>query len=112
MDLKMIRRASALAILAFALSVTAVFADTIPADGDVIPGNQGNVDLGSKEPGELVTREVNFSLVCSGSSHAIAGQTATIQPSSYGKPLDGTIVSTSTTIGPVPSNWPVAPAGD
>jgi hypothetical protein len=110
MDLKMIRRASALAILAFLLSATAVFADTIPADGDVIAGNQGNVDLGSKEPGELITRTVNFSLVCSGSSHAIAGQTATIQPSSYGKPLDGTIVSTSTTIGPVPSTWPVAPA--
>lgn len=110
MDLKMIRRASALAIAGFALSATAVFADTIPADGDVLAGNQATVDLGSKGPGELITRTVNFSLVCGGSSHAIAGQTATIQPSSYGKPLDGTIVSTSTTIGPVPSTWPVAPA--
>ena len=111
MDLKKIRRASALAILGFLLAATAVFADTIPADGDAIAGNQGNVDLGTKMPGELITRQVNFSLVCSGSSHAIAGQTATIQPSSYSKPLDGTIVSTSTTIGPVPSTWPVAPGG-
>jgi hypothetical protein len=112
MDLRMIRRAAALAIVAFLVSATAVFADTVPADGDsMLPGNQATIDLGAKGPGETVTRSVNFSLVCQGTSHPARNAVITIQPSSYSKPLDGTISSSNTTIGPVPSDWPVNPAG-
>jgi HYR domain len=106
MDLRLIRRAAALAIAAFLVSATAVFADTVPADGDsLLPGNQALIDLGTKAPGETLTHSVNFSLVCGGTSHADPGQTITIQAQSLSKPLDGTISSTSTTIGPVPSTW-------
>ena len=107
MDLRLIKRAAALAIAAFLVSATAAFADTIPADGDAVaPGNQGFIDLGARGPGETLTQTVTFSLVCSGTSHALPGQTATIQASSFSKPLDGTISTTSTTIGPVPATWP------
>jgi hypothetical protein len=111
MDLRMIRRAAALAIAAFLVSATAVFADTVPADGDsLLPGNQATIDLGAKGPGETVTRSVNFSLVCQGTSHPATNALITIQPSSFSKPLDGTISSSNTTIGPVPATWPVSPA--
>jgi hypothetical protein len=111
MDLKKIRRATVLATLAFVLSATAVFADTVPADGDfTLPGNQASVDLGARGPGETITREVSFSLVCSGTSHPADGATITVQPSALSQPADGTIVSTSTTIGPIPASWPDNPA--
>jgi hypothetical protein len=111
MDVRLLRRAAALAIATFLMSATAVFADSIPADGDaLVPGNQGLVDLGAMGPGQTVTRTVTFTLVCSGSTHAVPGQTATITPSSFTKPLDGTMSSTATTIGPVPPTWPAAGA--
>jgi hypothetical protein len=111
MNLKITRRATALSILAFLLSATAVFADTVPTDGDVtIPGNQASIDLGARGPGETITREVNFSLVCQGTSHPADGATITIQPNAISQPQDGTIASTSTTIGPIPASWPDNPA--
>jgi len=70
MDKRVIRRAAALAVVAFLISATAVFADTVPADGDfTLPGNQATIDLGAMGPGQTVTRSVNFSLVCGGTSH-------------------------------------------
>jgi hypothetical protein len=108
MDLRLIRRAFALAAGAFLLSATAVFADTIPADGDaIVPGNQGTIDLGARGPGETITKTVTFTLFCATPNHAIVGQTATINPQTYSVPLNGTISSTGTTVGPVPSGWPV-----
>src|SRR6188474_1703589 len=112
MDLKIARRATALSVGAFLLSATAVFADTVPADGDsMLPGPQASIDLGAKAPGEIVTRSVAFTLVCGGTSHPTDGATITIQPQSLSKPLDGTIGATSTTIGPIPAAWPDNPAG-
>ena len=112
MDKKVIRRAAALAVVAFLISATAVFADTVPADGDfTLPGNQATIDLGVMGPGQTVTRSVNFSLVCGGTSHPAVNSTLTIQAQTYSKPLDGTILSTSTTIGPVPASWPTNPNG-
>ena len=112
MDKRVIRRAAALAVVAFLISATAVFADTVPADGDfTLPGNQATIDLGAMGPGQTVTRSVNFSLVCGGTSHPAVNATLTIQPQTISKPLDGTISSTSTTIGPVPAGWPTSPNG-
>jgi hypothetical protein len=112
MDLKLIRRAMVLSVGGFVLSATAVFADSIPADGDfLLPGNQATVDLGAYGPGVTLTRSVSFSLVCGGTSHPAENTTITIQPQSLSKPLDGAISSTSTTIGPVPASWPDSPAG-
>ena len=112
MDLKTARRVTALSVGAFLLSATAVFADTVPADGDsMLPGNQASIDLEAKGPGEIVTRTVSFTLVCGGTSHPANGATITIQPQSFSKPLDGTIASTSTTVGPIPAAWPDSPAG-
>jgi hypothetical protein len=48
---------------------------------------------------------VNFSLVCGGTSHPAVNSTLTIQAQTYSKPLDGTISSTTTTVGPVPGTW-------
>ena len=110
MDLRLIQRAAALAVVAFLISATAVFADTVPADSDfTLPGNQATIDLGALGPGVTVTRNVSFSLVCAGTTHPAANSTITIQPQTYSKPLDGTISSTTTTIGPVPNTWPTSP---
>ena len=110
MDLRLIRRAATLAVVAFLISATAVFADNVPADSDfTLPGSQATIDLGALGPGVTVTRNVTFSLVCAGTSHPAANSTITIQPQTYSKPLDGTISSTTTTIGPVPNTWPTSP---
>jgi hypothetical protein len=110
MDVRLLRRAAALAVVAFLVSATAVFADTVPADGDsILPGNQALIDLGAMGPGQTVTRSVSFSLVCAGTSHPAQNATITIQPQSFSKPLDGTISSGSTTIGPIPAEWTDSP---
>ena len=89
MDKKVIRRAAALAVVAFLISATAVFADTVPADGDfTLPGNQATIDLGAMGPGQTVTRSVNFSLVCGGTSHPAVNATLTIHPQNFQKPLE------------------------
>jgi hypothetical protein len=109
---RLVKRAAALAAGMFVLSAAAVFADTIPADGDTfLPGNQALIDLGTHAPGETVTWSVNFSLVCGGTSHPAQNAVITIQAQSLGKPLDGTISTTSTTIGPIPAAWPDSPNG-
>jgi hypothetical protein len=112
MDLKLIRRAAAFSVVAFLLSATAVFADTVPADGDaILPGNQAAIDLGAAGPGQTITRSISFSLVCAGTSHPAENATITIQPQSFQKPLDGTISAGSTTIGPIPASWTDTPSG-
>lgn len=101
-----LRRSGALAMALLLMGAGLAFADGVPADGDsVATGNQGLIDLGERSPGQAVVVNVNFTLTCSGVSHAIAGSTFSVQPSSYGFPLDGTLDATSTTI-TVPSPWP------
>ena len=106
MEPKTFRRAAALALVCLLLCATAVFADTIPADGDAVnPGNQGFVYLGEFAPGALTTTKVDFSLTCAGLAHADEGQTITLALSGVTVPLNGTATATSTTIGPVPASW-------
>jgi len=106
MEPKTFRRAAALALACLLIGATAVFADTVPADGDsVTPGNQGFVYVGEHAPGALVTTSVSFALTCAGIAHADEGQTITVAPSSVTVPLNGTASATSTTIGPVPASW-------
>ena len=107
MQLKTVKRASALALAFLLIGATAVFADTVPADGDQLePGNQLLIPLGDRAPGEIVTWPVSFSLTCAGFSHADLGQTITVQLAAVTVPLDGAAAATSTTIGPVPAAWP------
>ena len=96
MEPKTFRRAAALALVCLLISVTAVFADTVPADGDsVTPGNQGFVPIdGEYAPGSIVTANVDFKLTCAGFAHADEGNVVSIQPSSYSVPLDGTVSAT------------------
>ena len=106
MEQKRFRRAAALALVCLLIGATAVFADTVPADGDALSaGNQNLVPLGERAPGEIVTTNVDFSLVCGSLAHADEGQTITVAASSVTVPLNGTATATSTTIGPVPASW-------
>jgi hypothetical protein len=106
MEPKTFRRAAALALVCLLLCATAVFADTIPADGDAVnPGNQGFVYLGEFAPGAITTTQVDFSLTCAGLAHADEGQTITLAISGVTVPLNGTATATTTTIGPVPASW-------
>jgi hypothetical protein len=106
MEPKTFRRAAALALVCLLICATAVFADTVPADGDSDKlGNQVLVPLGEFAPGEIVTANVDLKLTCAGTAHADEGNVISIQPSSYNAPLDGSVSATSTTIGPVPASW-------
>ena len=107
MERKRFLRAAALALVCLFLGATAVFADTVPADGDAVtPGNQSFVSLdGEYAPGAIVTANVDFMLSCLGIAHADLGNVISIQPSSYNVPLNGTVSATTTTIGPVPASW-------
>jgi hypothetical protein len=106
MEPKTFRRAAALALVCLLIGATAVFADTVPADGDsVTAGNQNFVYLGEHAPGAIVTANVNFALTCASLAHADEGQTITVTASSVSVPLNGTASATPTTIGPVPASW-------
>lgn len=107
-----VRRASVLAVALLASSVGLALADTVPADGNaVLSGNQALIPLGTRAPGEVVTRDVAFTLACGGLSHPAPGATITVQASSFTVPLDGGLAATSTTIGPVPATWPAGGEG-
>jgi hypothetical protein len=112
MRLTTLRRAASLAIACLLASAAFVYADTIPADGDlVMTGNQGFVSLGEFAPGETVTTSASFALTCASLNHAMPGQTITIEPSGYTVPTGGSATATSTTIGPVPADWTAAGEG-
>ena len=107
MNRRMILRAGSAALAALLLAAVAVYADTIPADGDTVtPGNQTTVDLGQAGPGQTVTWPVSFTLTCAGFNHAPIGSTITLELASATVPADGAASATSTTIGPVPAGWP------
>ena len=105
MEQKRFRRAAALALVCLLIGATAVFADTVPADGDSLAGNQNFVPLEDQAPGAIVTKNVDFTLLCGGLAHADEGQTITVAASSVTVPLNGAATATSTTIGPVPASW-------
>src|ERR1700741_2458048 len=99
---RVFRRAAAAAVsLVIAPSLLAS-AHPVPADGDsVTPGNQTLIDLGSASPGDVLARQVTFSLVCAGLSHATPGATIDLTFDSAIVPGDGTADATGSSIGPV-----------
>lgn len=104
-------RALVAAMTVLLLATAVAYADTVPADGDVIAaGNQSLVDLGEAAPGATLTRPVAFTLTCAGLGHAAAGATITLTLDSVSVPLDGAAEATTTTIGPVPADW--TPSGE
>jgi hypothetical protein len=113
MNITTYRRATALAIAAVLTSAVGAFADTVPADGDPVAGNQTIIDLGQRVVGDQVDWNVMFNLTCAGQTHALADETITIDLPADGvnAPLDGAVVATSTTIGPVPTSWPIGTDG-
>lgn len=99
------------ALTTLSLATAVAYADTVPADGDVIAaGNQSLVDLGEAAPGATLTRSVAFTLTCAGLGHPAAGATITLALDSASVPLDGAASATTTTIGPVPADW--TPSGE
>jgi hypothetical protein len=101
-----IRRASVLALALLLATAGIAAADSVFADGDALQvGNQNLIDLGKRAPGEVVTHDVTFNLVCGSAGHADAGETITVQASSFTAPLNGALAATVTTIGPVPASW-------
>jgi hypothetical protein len=107
MHTRVLRRAAAAAFVVLLATTVAALADTVPADGDsVASGDQNLVSLGVRGPGEVVDWNVGFRLSCGGSSHAPVGSTIAVAFSSATVPLDGAATATSTSIGPVPANWP------
>jgi hypothetical protein len=110
MERRTIRRAVAGAMAALILTTAGAFADTVPADDAVAPGNQTLVPLPDAAPGEVVSWPITFTLTCAGLSHAAPGATIQLDLASASVPLDGDVSATSTSIGPVPANW--TPAGE
>jgi hypothetical protein len=109
MHSKTIRNAGVLAIAAILACAGVAFADTVPADGDaVIAGDQNLIALGVHQPGEVVTRDVAFRLLCGGSTHPAAGSVIDVTFSSATVPPDGAASGSATSIGPVPDSWPLA----
>src|SRR6266550_527275 len=103
------RVAAVLAVGVLMATAAIAFADTVPADGrtDTI-GIQHTVDLGEARPGQVVTWPVGFQLTCDGTSHASPGDTIQLDQASGTAMLDGAISATSTTLVPVPADWPAA----
>ena len=105
----MLRRAAVAALAMILLTTGAVLADFVPADADHVNGGpQGTFDLGQAEPGETLTPNIAFELVCSGIRHADPGQIVLLEPGMTVVPdpsIGGSISATPATIGPVPGDW-------
>src|SRR6266516_6198418 len=102
---RVVRRATAAAIATLLATTVAVFADTIPADGDAVTaGNQNMIDLGQATIGQVVTHDVDFHLTCGGTSHPAPGSTIQLDQGIVSAADDGAITATSTTI-EVPADW-------
>ncbi|HET7030537.1 MAG TPA: HYR domain-containing protein [Candidatus Limnocylindrales bacterium] len=103
---RVIRRAAAAAFSLLIAASLVAYADQVPADGDSItPGSQTVIDLGSAAPGDVLIRQVTFSLLCAGVSHATPGSTIAVDFDSAIVPGDGAADATNSTIGPVPASW-------
>lgn len=113
MRTRSLRRAAAAALTSLIIGVVPAFADTIPADGDLVtPGNQGRVSLGTVAPGATLHVDVGMSLVCGYVYHADPGQSITVSLANLTLPAaGGSLEATDATIGPVPATWPDDSAG-
>ncbi len=105
------RRAAAFGAAALLLAVGSAFADSVDGDTDAITaGPQAISDLGTVAPGAVLTENLAFQLVCTGTAHVADGQTVTA--TFFGATLgaqgaawpDGTANATDGSIGPV-SGW-------
>lgn len=107
MSLRLVRRATTLAIAGVLAFAGVASADLLRADGDAVsPGAQTVVDLGEVAPGEVVSVPVAFELVCGGTSHPDPGQSVTLTWSMQSAPGNGAVLSaTSAVVGPVPASW-------
>ena len=112
MRTRSLRRGAAAALTALMMGVMPAFADTVPADGDLVtPGIQSSAYLGAVAPGATLHVDVGLSLVCGGLNHVDPGQTVTVSLASDTVPGDGTLSATDATIGPVPATWADDTAG-
>jgi hypothetical protein len=102
-----LRRAAMVAAAISLLVAAAAWADTVAADGDTTSGIQSTIDLGTTTAGSQIEVPVWFELTCKGLAHADPGQVLTISLASSTLPPGGSVSSGVTSIGPVPSGWPV-----
>jgi hypothetical protein len=100
--------AAALGFAATLIVAGVALADTLPADDPTQSGPQTLIDLGQRNVGEVVTRDVSLTLFCDSTrtSHPAEGTVITLAPSIASRPRDGAINGTPTTVGPVPASWP------
>lgn len=108
MHLRPVRRAIALALVAALAVAGAASADTVRGRSDVVmPGGVALVELGEVGPSTVLTVQVDFDLLCSGTSHPDAGQTVGLAFAAGSAAPGGAILSVSgASIGPVPASWP------
>jgi hypothetical protein len=100
-------RAGTLAIAGILAGASVVYADTVPGDADPgTTGSQPSLHIGTYLAGEVVQVPVDVTLTCLGTGHANEGDTVTVSLATTLVPLGGAATATSTTIGPVPVDWP------
>jgi hypothetical protein len=95
------------ALFMIALGAVAV-ADTLAADADLVNvGNQTSLALGTVGPGEVVTRDVSFELLCAGKNHVDEGQTVnlTFSLAQSTVPSGGSLTAGNASIGLIPASW-------
>jgi hypothetical protein len=91
-------------VLAFPLIARA---DTISPDVDfVTTGPQDIINLGNVAPGAVITRYVEFTLVCSGKEHLDTNQYVELVVHDLTIPAGNLAAATTGYIGPVPASWP------
>ena len=102
------RRAAVLALAAALASASVASADGLFGDGDLVSaGRQALVTLPDATPGQAITVQVRFELVCSGTSHPDPGQSVALTPMTPTLPTGSTAIAVpSTTMGPVTPGWP------
>lgn len=100
-------RAGTLAIAGVLAGASVAYADTVPADADPdTAGPQASAPIGTYLAGEVVQVPVDVTLTCTGPGHANEGDIVTVSLATALVPLGGAATATSTTIGPVPADWP------
>ena len=100
-----LRRAVALSLGALLLFAGSAAADSVQAD-NLMPVVGGSHFLGDVAPGEAVSAEIEFVVVCAGLQHIDPNQSVVLTGNGGIVPLDGAILSVSTaTLAPLSIAW-------
>ena len=96
-------------VFAALMFAAVAYADEVIPDGDTVAvGNQPSLNLGSVSPGQILTPQTSFELVCTGKEHPDLGQTLNLNFSLAGStvPAGGSLSATNASIGSISASWP------